>query len=94
MATHGARRLRAMTVNAANVVAIELLASAQGIDLRAPLATAPELAKAHRAIRERAATLIDDRPFSPDVQKIADLVVEGFFYDGLWPNSEVDLFLP
>jgi histidine ammonia-lyase len=94
MATHGARRLRAMSVNAANVVAIELLASAQGIDLRAPLATAPELAKAHRAIRERAATLIDDRPFSPDVQKIADLVVDGFFYDGLWPNSEADLFLP
>jgi len=44
MATHGARRLIDMTVNAANIVAIEFLAACQGIDLRAPLKSALRLA--------------------------------------------------
>ena len=37
MAAHGARRLIAMAENAANVVGIELLAAAQGIDFHRPL---------------------------------------------------------
>jgi histidine ammonia-lyase len=51
MATHGARRLLSMTVNALNVVAIEFLAACQGIDLHAPLKTSPALQRPHSALR-------------------------------------------
>ena len=37
MAAHGACRLAAMAENAINVVAIELLAAAQGCDFHAPM---------------------------------------------------------
>src|SRR5256886_11036823 len=43
MATHGARRLLAMTGNALNVVALEFLAACQGLDFRAPLKTSARL---------------------------------------------------
>ncbi len=48
MATFAARRLAPMAANTARIVAIELLAAAQGVDLRKPLATSPPLAAAHR----------------------------------------------
>src|SRR5205823_4555926 len=53
MATHGARRLLAMTGNALNVIALEFLAACQGLDLRAPLKTSARLAGAHGALRLR-----------------------------------------
>ncbi len=39
MATHGARRVVAMAENVVNVIAIELLAAAQGLEFHAPLAS-------------------------------------------------------
>ena len=41
MATYAARRLTPMAGNTAAIVAIELLAAAQGVDMRRPLATSP-----------------------------------------------------
>ena len=41
MATFAARRLSPMAENTARIVAIELIAAAQGVDLRRPLATSP-----------------------------------------------------
>src|SRR3546814_20929173 len=52
MATHGARRLSDMVENTAHIVAVELLAAAQGIDLRRPLATSPRLPQAGRGDRK------------------------------------------
>ncbi len=79
MATHGARRLSDMVENVAGIVAIELLAAAQGIDLRDPLTTSPRLQQAMVAIRNRAAFLDNDRQLSPDIQALGDLVLEGWF---------------
>ena len=59
------------------VVAIELLAAAQAIDLLAPLTTSAPLASVHRAIRARVPVLGDDRPPSPDIEAIADLAETG-----------------
>ena len=67
MATHAARRLLDMAENAGNIVAIELMAAAQGVDLLAPLATSPKLAKVHAALRERVAPLDHDRIMAPDI---------------------------
>jgi len=79
MATHGARRLGQMAQNSRHIVGVELLAAAQGIDLRRPLKTSPRLSEAMSAIRERVAFLKDDRPLGPDITKIGALVAEGWF---------------
>ena len=47
MATFAARRLTPMAANTARIVAIELLAAAQGVDLRRPLKTSATLAGGH-----------------------------------------------
>jgi histidine ammonia-lyase len=71
MATHGARRLLTMTANAANIVALELLAACQGIDLRAPLKTSPRLQAAHGALRQKVPFAASDRLLAPDIEEAA-----------------------
>ncbi len=51
MATFAARRLIPMAANTARIVAIELIAAAQGVELRRPLATSAKLAAAMAMIR-------------------------------------------
>ncbi len=77
MATHGARRLADMAENAATVAGIELLAAAQGIDFRRPLATSAPLERAHAMIRERVAFLTEDRRAAPDIAAAKALVRGG-----------------
>lgn len=79
MAAHGARRLSDIAENVAHIVAIELMAAAQGVDLRRPLETSPKLAGAMAAIRARAAFLADDRLLAPDIEALAALVNSGWF---------------
>ena len=77
MATHGARRLLAMTTNAANIVGIELLAAAQGCDFHAPMPSSPPLERVRALLRGRVPHLDDDRPLAPDIAAAADLVRSG-----------------
>jgi histidine ammonia-lyase len=77
MAAYAARRLLDMADNAAGIVAIELLAAAQGIDLRRPLKTSPKLRKAHAAIRARAPFWDSDRAMAPDIANAKALVGDG-----------------
>ena len=79
MATHAARRLADMNENLADIVAIELLAAAQGIDLRAPLATSKPLGQAHAMIRQVAAFWDQDRLMAPDIAAVSALVRQGAF---------------
>jgi hypothetical protein len=79
MATHGARRLTDMAENAANVLAIELLAGAQGIDFLRPLRTSEPLERVMSAVRERVAPYDRDRFFAPDIAAIDELVRAGAF---------------
>jgi histidine ammonia-lyase len=77
MAAYAARRLLDMADNAAGIVAIELLAAAQGIDLRRPLQTSPRLRKAHAAIRARVEFRREDREMAPDIATVKELVLSG-----------------
>ena len=79
MATNAARRLAPMAGNTAAIVAIELLAAAQGVDLRKPLATSPALARAHALVRASAAYWAQDRAFAPDLAAIRARVEAGEF---------------
>ncbi|NNM71651.1 histidine ammonia-lyase [Enterovirga sp. DB1703] len=77
MAAHGARRLLPMAENAAQVVAIELLAAAQGCEFRRPLASSPALEAALSRLREAVPPLVEDRFFAPDIAAAAELVRSG-----------------
>ena len=77
MACHGARRLLQMTDNLAAIIGIEALAGAQGVELRAPLETSPELRKAICAIRAAVPALEEDRYMAPDLAAAAALVADG-----------------
>ena len=79
MATFAARRLSAMAANTARIVAIELLAAAQGVDLRRPLTTSPRLAEAMAMIRADAAFRDRDRAFAPDIEALRVRVERGDF---------------
>src|SRR5580658_1153142 len=67
MATHGARRLRRMTDNAAAVIGIELLAAAQGIDFHRPARSSRRLEEVHAGIRADVPFYAADRLFAPDI---------------------------
>lgn len=83
MAAHGARRLLGMAENLTSVIAIELLAAAQGCDFHAPLSSSAALEAARAALRERVPTLRDDRYFHPDICAAADMVRSGEIADSV-----------
>jgi histidine ammonia-lyase len=77
MATFAARRLLEMADNTAGIVAIELLAAAQGIDLRAPLKSSPALESAKAVLRRSVASWDQDRAMYPDIAAAKALVQSG-----------------
>ena len=68
-----------MAENTAGVVAIELLAAAQGIDLRLPLRTSPALQKVHDLVRARVPFYDHDRLLAPDIDAAMALIRQGAF---------------
>ncbi|HEX4780641.1 MAG TPA: histidine ammonia-lyase, partial [Usitatibacter sp.] len=79
MATFAARRLSDMAGNTAAIVAIELLAAAQGIDFRRPLRSSDALEEAHAMIRAVAPHLDGDRYLALDIEAATPLVRAGAF---------------
>lgn len=79
MATHGARRLLDMNENAAAVIAIELLAAAQGIEFHRPLQTTETLEGVLKIIRDKVAVYDQDRYFAPDIEAIKATVTSGAY---------------
>ena len=74
MATHGARRLHDMADNTAAIVGIELLAAAQGIELRKPVATSPRLQRVLGLLRQDTAFWDQDRLMAPEIEAAKRLV--------------------
>ena len=77
MAAHGARRLMQMVRNLENILGVELLCAAQGVEFRAPLATSGPLQSVISRLRESIATLGDDRYMADDLANAAALVRDG-----------------
>ncbi|MEM9599757.1 MAG: histidine ammonia-lyase [Pseudomonadota bacterium] len=71
MACHAARRLLEMNHNLSAILAVEAMAAAQGIELRAPLKTSPQLAAHITRIRDHCASLTEDRVVSHDIEALA-----------------------
>lgn len=60
-----------------NVLAIELLCAAQGIDLRRPLRTTKPLEAVHAVIRARVPAMMVDRPLAPDIAAVRAMIDDG-----------------
>ena len=79
MATFAARRLADMCDNTAAIIAIELLAAAQGVGFHAPHLTSPLLQGAVAQLRAKVPPYTEDRFFAPDIAAATALVEAGVF---------------
>jgi histidine ammonia-lyase len=77
MGMTAARHARGCVRNAEVVVALEALAAAQALELRAPLVPSPATAAALAAVRGVAPPLVDSRALKPDVDAVVELVQSG-----------------
>lgn len=77
MATFAARRLHAMLDNTAHIIAIELLAAAQGIDFLRPLQSSAPVEVLHTRLRADCASMPADHYLAPDIERATALVHAG-----------------
>ena len=81
MATFAARRLAGMLRNTSHIVAIELLAAAQGIEFLRPLQTTETLEHVLRLLRQVSPAMMEDRSLAPDMAAVYQLVARGAISD-------------
>ena len=77
MATFAARRLAELAANTAGIIAIEWLAAAQGVDLRAPHRSSAPLRTALALLRAAVPFYERDRCFAPDIARATALIEGG-----------------
>jgi histidine ammonia-lyase len=65
--------------NAERIVAIELLAGAQGLEFLKPLRPSRAVARLYAAVRQDSAALTADRPLTADIETVAAHIREGRF---------------
>ncbi len=79
MSMGAAWKARRVIDNVRNVLAIELMCAAQGLDFRAPLRPGARLISAHDAVRSLVQPLDRDRVLSPDIQALSAGIAIGMF---------------
>ncbi len=77
MAAHGARRLARMNANLSQIIGIEALCAAAGVEFRAPLATSGALRAVIARLRASVPALDQDRYLAPDLAEAARLIRDG-----------------
>jgi histidine ammonia-lyase len=83
MGMSAALKLRPLLSNLAAILAIELLAACQAVDLLAPLRAGRLAEEAKAALRAVSPPVTKDRPLHKDIARVAELVSEGAFADFL-----------
>ena len=79
MATFAARRLHTMLDNVADIIAIELLAAAQGIEFHRPKKSSPAIEAVISGLREISPRYEKDRSLSSDIRRVAANVDHGVY---------------
>jgi len=77
MATFAARRLQQMLRNTEYIVAIELLAAAQGIEFLRPLKSSDALEGILQLVRSVSPAMMIDRSLAPDMEQVRALITQG-----------------
>jgi histidine ammonia-lyase len=85
MGMWAAIKLGQVVANTRRILAIELLAAAQGVDLLRPLTSSPPLERLHAAVRERVAAWDHDREMAADLEAADHFLTAGIeaHLDGL-----------
>src|SRR5262249_22488155 len=79
MGMTSALKLRSIVDLAENLLAIELLAAAEGLEHRRPLKAGVGVERAFAAVREIALPLTEDRALSGDIARVAEAIRRGDF---------------
>lgn len=79
MGMTSALKMRQIVDNAENVIAIELLIAAEGLDYRLPLRSSPRIERARGLIRNFVARLAADRSLSREIGLLAQAIRRGDF---------------
>jgi histidine ammonia-lyase len=79
MGMTSALKLRSIVDLAENLLAIELLTAAEGLEHRRPLKAGLGVERAFAALRKIALPLIQDRPLSGDIARVAEAIRQGKF---------------
>jgi histidine ammonia-lyase len=74
MGAWAARKAQRVIVNSRRVLAMELLAAAQGVDLLRPLRSSKPVEALHREVRKHAAFMDDDRALSAEIEALAQMI--------------------
>ncbi len=77
MAPIAARKARTIAINAAGVIAVELIAAAQGVDYHAPLKTSTSLQALHDKVRALSPHLETDRYWADEMAALQAAVLAG-----------------
>lgn len=91
MATFAARRLRDMAENTRGILAVEYLASAQGLDFRAPKKSSSNVEQAKQILREKVSFYDKDRYFAPDIE-LANNLLRLAVHNELMPTGLFESF--
>ena len=79
MAPIAARKARQIARNAAGVIAVELMAAAEGIDYHAPLRTSAKLQDIHGAVRRHSPHFTADRYWADEMRNLQEAVLADEF---------------
>lgn len=79
MAMGAATKLRRLLRNVEQVLAVELMCAAQGIDFRRPLRGSRAVEAAHAGVRALVPALTADRVLGPDIERLALAIMQGRF---------------
>jgi len=83
MAPIAARKAGKIARNAGGVIAVELIAAAQGIDYHAPLKTSAKLQDVHSRVRKQSPHLVSDRYWADEMAALQAAVLAGSIGEGL-----------
>ncbi|MHC4470943.1 MAG: histidine ammonia-lyase [Planctomycetota bacterium] len=81
LAPLAARRAAQVAREVATILGIEILAACRGLDFRKPLRPGKGVAAVYDLVRERLPERDDDRPLSPEIETVRDLVLDGALVD-------------
>jgi histidine ammonia-lyase len=85
MAPIAGRKAARIAHNVAGVIAVELIAAAQGVDLHAPLKTSAKLQAVHACVRAVTPRFTSDRYWADDMSALQEAVLSGVIFPGWQP---------
>ena len=89
MAPIAGRKAAQIARNAAGVIAVELIAGAQGIDCHASLKTSQKLRAVHAKVRERSLHLVSDKYWADELSALQTAVLAGEIGDPEFLSSSL-----